>query len=235
MVLNELFKALSFGPAANLAIFGEGSGMIEEANYPRILNAVNQTFTALYSRFRLRQKTLVVRAMEGRLMYPLKPIHSALSTNPLSDKFIMDTVDDPFLGDILRIELVTDALGVAYNLNDRTENCRTVFVPAPDTLQLVKFEDLEEFMVEYRASHPKLALDNTDLEQTIDLPYAYQAAFLAHLTGKIYQSLNGPENSAKGVEFLAEWERLCGEHEFHNTDVAHQSNTNIRPALNGWP
>lgn len=236
MTLDDLFKDLSFGPAANLALMGEGSGITPETSYPRIINAINASLTELYTRFQIRQKTIVVRAIEGRYLYPLKRVHAFTDPTPGFDKFIMDGVGDLFMEDILQIQLVSGAFGELTNINDRNSNFQTVFIPSASTIQLVEPGINEEFMVEYRAGHPKLALETTDLASVqVDVPQVYLPAFLEHVAGKIYQSLNGAENTAKGTEHLQEFERLCGNHEIRNTDASHQSSSNDRPAINGWP
>lgn len=236
MTLDDLFKDLSFGPAANLALMGEGSGITPETSYPRVINAINASLTELYTRFQIRQKTIVVRAIEGRYLYPLEKIHAFTDVTPGIDKFIMDSVDAPFVGDILQIQLVSGAFGELTSINDRNASSRTVFIPSASTLQLVDPGFDEEFMVEYRAGHPKLALETTNLASIkVDVPQVYLPAFLEHVAGKIYQSLNGAENTAKGIEHLQEFERLCGNHEIRNTDASHQSSSNERPAINGWP
>lgn len=234
MKLGEIFQNLSHGPMGNLALLGEGSGVIPEASYPRLTALLNSALGSLYSKFRLSQKTLILQAQEGMYLYYLRPQFSLYSGIPGSVKYILDTFDEPFLDDIQRIELISDSDGNQYDINNRTAISGTVFVPAFDCIQLLEPVAGAQYTVEYRATHAKIPLGNTDMELDIQVPSAYLETLLTEMAGKHYRSMNGQDNTLKGQEFLSESANLVSEHQQNNTDLASQSSTNMRPKINGW-
>jgi hypothetical protein len=232
--LGDVIEGLSFGPAANLALLGEGSGVVPESSHNRLVFLVNQALTALYGRFRLSQKTVTVLAIDCVSTYNLRPEHAQTNGALGYAKYILDTEEDRFLGDVLRVELVSDTCGNEYNINDRKSPCGNILIPSFDQIQIVNPLVGYEYVLEYRANHPKLLTGEDLLEQEVRLPEAYHAALYFHVAGQIYESMNGQDNTLKGQEYKGEYERLCVEHENRNTDAAAQSSTNVRPDINGW-
>ena len=66
MQLQEFLARLSYGPLSNLALGGDGSGVIPLVQVPRVTGMVEQALLALHGRFVLRSKELLIRATRNR-------------------------------------------------------------------------------------------------------------------------------------------------------------------------
>ena len=64
MKLPDLYRELSYGELSNLALGVEGSGAIAEEHQPRIVQFANEALLKLYSRFILKESTLIISAYE---------------------------------------------------------------------------------------------------------------------------------------------------------------------------
>ena len=53
LTFKALLPLLSFGKLSNLALLGDGSGVVPKESYPRVVMAVNAARTELFTRFRL--------------------------------------------------------------------------------------------------------------------------------------------------------------------------------------
>lgn len=205
--LGELFKDLSFGPLSNLTIGGQGSGVIPVAQENRILSLTNTGLTKLYTKFVIAEKELVVRTIADKELYPLRQIHA--DNDPGIDfKFIADTPEDPFLGDMVRILLVGDADGNELPLNDYNQDA-SVFTPKPDVLQILNAEADTIFHVIYQANHAKLL--TSEPTQDIDLPEPLQEALVAYVGYRILEPMNGEEHSRRANELKVKYESICSD------------------------
>jgi hypothetical protein len=70
----------------------------------------------------------------------------------------MDTVEDPFQDDMLKIEEVYDEAGVKYPLNDTSDE-DSVYTPSFRSIQVPYPDDATTVSVQYRANHPRISAD----------------------------------------------------------------------------
>ncbi len=225
MKLSELFRRLSYGELSNLVISGEGSGTINENKHPQIIQYANEGLLRLHSRFVLRENNLIINLFDHITNYVLK-VENAQSTMDSSVEypFIVDLVGEPFQGDVIKITAVADSLGGCHTLND-TADCRSLFTPRPDTLQVPHPVTDVALGVSYQARHPiirDVAIGGENLlDQIIDLPFFLEGALQSLVAHKVYSHMNTPENVAKGQEHLALADTICLEAEAK--DLVNQS------------
>ena len=210
MHLQEFLARLSYGPLSNLALGSDGSGVIAPAQVTRLTRLTEQGLLALYGRFVLQSKELLIRASRSRTSYPLIRAHALSDPTIGIDKFIIDTPAVPFQGDVLRVLQVFDEYGCERALND-TGNETGVFTPAPDILQLPLdpggTRAVDGYSVLYQARHPALTGENPPLL----VPDSLLSALEANVAYHVFTAMNGQEHSAKGAEWLSRYEMLCAE------------------------
>lgn len=205
MQLSEFLTSLSVGVLQNLAVGGDGTGEIPAKYKSRVVNTINQGLVALYSRFNILEKEVIVRAYDNQTIYPLKRIYADTNTTVVPQKFIADTVTSPFEEDVIKIMEVYDEAGCQLLLNDPAEEC-ILFTPSLTTLQITKPVTGNSYFLIYQAFHPKLSMVPT---QEIMLPLVLQEALEFYVAYKILSGMNGQEHAAKAAEHFANYERIC--------------------------
>jgi hypothetical protein len=213
MQLLELYRRLSYGELSNLAIGGEGVGVITEDAQPRITEYANEALLRLHSRFLLRENILFLRQIDHLTYYYLlkRFARSELKTPPCPNTphlYILDNDDEPFENDLIKILEVMDQDGCKLPLND-SENCKSLFTPQPNLLQIPDPIADRVLSINYQARHPKLT--HTDVCQEIDLPFALEGALTAYIAHKVFSHMNTQESSAKGAEHLQIYDLICQE------------------------
>lgn len=211
MTLLDILKDLTYGELSGLAI---GNLIIDESEnepdphvYERVVGYINLGLKEIYKRFFLRSKEIYVQQYDQITTYKL---HSAFaqtntaSTEPI--KYIMDTVDDPFEDDILKIEEVYDEEGNKLALNDVTDEL-SIFTPSFRHIQIPNPNNENMLAVQYRACHPKistsLATEPEDVE--VELPNSLHVALLQYVG---YRA-NIRTNMEKSADFWQQFEKSC--------------------------
>lgn len=231
MKLEQLFKNLSYGELSNLSIGNEGAGYISADDIPKLVMYTNQSLTALYTRFILNYRELVLKSYDHIAFYYLRPEFAQSNELPAHKKYIIDSPMEPFTGDVIRVLQVFNEVGKELPLNDN-EQYAAVYTPQYDCIQLTHPCNDDVFSVHYQATHP--ALKDDDLCQEIRIPFFLEEALQAHVAYKVFSHMNGQENSAKSQEHMQRYENICLE--VMEKDLVHTSvsNTNIKSYKWGW-
>ena len=254
--LRDLLEDLAFGPLNNLAIGGDGKGVIPAHMEARVLSYINRSLLEMYSKFILVEKEVVIRVMLDRTLYPLRKIHAdsfylpgpewsqpACCCTPGSDvtevcrcsnsvpKFIADSLAFPFEEDIIRILHVFDEDGIEVPLNDSSD-AYSVFTPAPDVLQIPDPIDRTFFAVNYQARHR--VLQPGECHQKIILPLGLKAALEAHVAYQVFSSMNGQEHTAKAQEYYSRYDLLCTDAEYKDLTLTSMTQDNCKLFTRGF-
>lgn len=227
MNIQELFRRLSYGPLSNLSMSGEGTGAILDDAKPKLISYANEGLLRLHSRFLLRESTLAIQVINSlTYYYMLKRFARSEITDPPCPNtpysYILDSTDEPFQDDLLKILKVTGIDGKEFTLNDN-EDRLSLFTPQPNLLQIPIILPDELLSIQYQARHP--TLDYADETQEMDLPFALEGALVAFVAGEVFSHMNGADNSAKGAEHMNRFEGICMEVEA--TDLISQSVSSI--------
>lgn len=233
--LREVFADLSYGHLSNLVIGSEGNGLIDDKHHGRIISLLNQGLDDLHGRFLLRERSLLLRAITGKTSYLLRREHAF--THPGDgggiNAWIVDSQDQPFTGDVLKVLNVTDEIGAPVTVNT-TKSVRApgvfqvsvekegpgLFTVDAETVEIPQPKTGDFYHVNYQARHPKLVNVDGDVEvlaQTITLPSVTYAALSAYVASQIFSGLGGPENSQKGLELMGLFEAACQQFVFNGT------------------
>lgn len=232
--LADLARDLSLGHVSDLPAYGIGDGVFEPSQVPKLLLRVNDTLRLLYTRFPLQRRTLVVEAIDGVHLYPLRVEYALTSGSLEPNKFIKDSVADPFRGDVLGIEHVFDGDRNELALNDR-QDCTSLHTPSFDVLQIDRPVTGDRYHVEYRAAHAPVPMDTTDLASIpLRLPAALLSAAKYHIAAGLHEGAGSEGAMTKAQSYLNAYEAECARLDQANTLNQSMVDTNTGPERGGW-
>jgi hypothetical protein len=220
MNLQEVFDQLSGGEFSQLSIGGAAAGVIDSNNYNNALGHLNLGLTALYTRFSLKEKEVVVPLVGGTNNYTLSPV------------------------DLIKIVKVQTETGWELPLNkaDSAYSCRTPTlnsIRVPDVI-LDKVDLPEELVtdsltVTYRANHPKLELGALSFPEdvVIELPASHLSALLYFVASRVNNPIGMSNEFHAGNSYYAKYEAECQRLELQGMQVEVEQ-YNDRASRNGW-
>ena len=208
LTLSQFLSQLSRGPLSNLSLSVEGSGTIEPARLPALIDAINDGLLALYGRFTLKEQCVLLELQDHITHYHLRPefaYSNTASTQPY--RYILDSALEPFMNDVLRIVSVQDHTGRPLPLNDpenpvslHTPKHRSLVVPCPAYGVVLA--------VTYQAQH--VPLYNGDLAtQFIDLPDVLLLALRNYVSAAMLNAMGTQETMIRAQNHTAAYESQC--------------------------
>lgn len=235
MELKELFTQLSYGELSNLAIANNGSGEIQEAAKPRIVNYANEALLRLYSRFVLKENDVIVKMLPGVTFYHLLTRYAEQSADPANleiTPYILDLSREKFEEDVIKILSIYDNDGCLRPLND-DNGWNSLYTPQHNTVQNPLPKVGEVLSIHYQAKHAKLIYDGAVITnpgpttdgnggngnsvsiqgtpQTIFLPDVLYGALTSYIAYKVFSHMGTPDSSAKAQEHMSMYEGICAE------------------------
>lgn len=247
MKLQEVFDQLTMGELSQLSIGGNEAGVINPANYNRLVPHVNLALTALYKRFPLKENRFTLELQSNRTVYSLTSKYAVSSRSSRETvRYIKDSLAVPFTDDIHKIEKVVASTGYEFSLNDESDEYG-VFTPSATVLrvsldvadQVMDLPDeLKTTMVEvvYRANHPLIIADGADLEPDLielELPYSHLEPLLLFIASRVHTPTGMTNEANLGNTYYAKYESACQQIELTNLRVD-QGSQNSRLYRNGW-
>lgn len=189
MLLSEVFDHLTHGELSQINLPGKTGVGIDSSVHNIIVSHLNVALIALYKRFPLKQASISVQMYTGINKYILLPKFAVNSGSSQPTKYILDTVDDPFTDNILKIERIITPDDIIDNtiqfnnvnstLGITTVDYNTINVPVPVSTDIMT--------VHYRAAPSTIITAGLDPETTeIPITYAlleplmYYIAYRAH-------------------------------------------------------
>lgn len=227
MTLNEIIDDLKYGELASHGMFATDLSMGDK---DKLIAHINICLTELYTRFPLLTKEFTLIQYSNITEYWIKSEFAktnTASTEPI--KYILDSVDYPFKDDLIRFECIYDEMGDEVIINNSTE-CNVTATPAMDMLQIPDPIDTNAWFVTYRAKHPLVTRDTTNLL----LPSNFKTALLAYIASRIYGSSTSQEHSAKSVSLYQQYELFCLQQENYGMVNKLDNEYNHKPEDRGW-
>lgn len=226
MVLKDIITDLQFGELNSHGMFFT---QLSSNNRERLVNSINMGLLALYTRFPLLTKELTLMQFSFITDYHLTIDHAKTYSGSSSIKYIIDSEEYPFLGDVIRVESVYDEIGDQLLLNNTTE-CKVALTPAMDTIEIPNPTDTNCLFVIYRAKHPSVKEDY----DTILLPEHFKPALLAYVAHRIYSSSTAQDQIALASAMMQKFEVLCTQ--FVEVGVANRDDGEFNCQFNkgGW-
>lgn len=219
LTINEIFQNLSYGVLQNLALGEEGSGFILETRRPAVVFNINEALDDLHRRFLLSEKILTIRVFDHITSYKIgmENTFSNLgvdydpSMEDPNGPYIIDSLDQPFQNDMIKILSAFTGSGYELPIND-VNSCDSIFTPHGSLIQVPDPSRLTTLVVEYQAHHPKLNYDVSDpdtLDQEVELPNVLHSALYAYVAYKSYSNMNTQESSSKAAEHFNMYQGIC--------------------------
>ena len=240
MRLQEIFESLAMGEFSQLSIGGQEQGVVNASNYPNVLNHVNLALTTIFTRFTLLEGRVVLALQDMRENYALTS-EFAVNGRSASDgvRYLLDTEDDPFKDDILKVERVLTEKGIELALNDKS-NPQSVTTPSAlklrvphTTKQCFKTDTLT---LVYRANHPKIKFREGYFEPArieVQLPESHLMALLYFVASRVNNPIGMTNEFNAGNNYAVKFEQECQRLESEGLEVD-QGSGNDRLERGGW-
>lgn len=206
MLLSELFEQLTHGELSQLdKATNEGLGITPES-YPFIVAHVNMALTSLYKIFPLRMQEAIIQQEESIATYFLAKKFAVNGGSNEPIKYLLDTVNAPFVDNVLRIDEVVNEAGDTILLNDvmeptsiHTPNYNSILVPDPVQGELLS--------VLYRADHDPILVEGL-IPNTYDLgiPNTLMEPLLFYIAFRAYASSPPIDGVSQSIGFLNKFE-----------------------------
>ena len=227
MTLEDILQQLQSGEFAFLKI-GEFETPEEQK---KVLAHISLGLTDLHKRFWLRSKDIIINILPDIREYVLSNKYNLRNIDTIYTKYIVDTVEQPFEDDLLRIERIFNELGEEQYLNDDYRE-ESFYTPAYNRIKIPISYTGKQVLVEYRANHPKLnpECDICDLE--IDLPPPLLDPLLLFVAHRAARSLN-PDQNAESNNYFQMYDIAC-KNVMNNSFQIVPERTNIKLDVGGW-
>lgn len=232
MNLSEYLRELSYKELSNLSLADSGSGSIKFDKIPFVVSCVNEALLRLYSRFVLKEASLIIELREWLSEYHLDSSHTVSQGHVSEDRYIIDG-EHPFHDDLIKVLDVFNEHGLRVPLNNAS-NPLSVFTPRVDVLQVpnpLLYRNI--LSLTYQARHPLLNF-HTNPTQEIELPDNLMGALSAYVAYSVYSTLNTTEATGAAQKYMQMYAALV--QETIETDTANSSisQDSSRFYANGW-
>lgn len=230
MLLSYIFTQLTQGEASQLALAGTDFIGIQPTDYEKVIPHVNLALTELYKRFSLKTRELTIQEHAEIPHYYLNDDFAVSNTASTEDpKYIIDTAEDPFTNDVLRIQSITDEEDEPVGLNDYNDE-NSIITLSPELLRVPSASDTGVLTIMYRAAPDVIPADETldPEEYDVALPVYLLEALILYTFHRMLSS--DPELSNN---LLLKFEASCNkvlELDLLMTDET----TNMKLENNGW-
>ena len=210
MLLKDVLNSLINNELGNLSI-GKPEWSDGKFSYTSLIQCVSLGYQELHKRFTLKKEHILITPIDGLHEYVLSYEHALSNSTSTADKYITDSVEKPFSGNIAKIDSILDWLGEEIKFNTtgfadevKLLDYRTIYLKNPDPDEPID--------VICRAIPPTITLPTEiDLDTyEIDLPFQYLEALLCYAAGRAYSN-RGAENASNNESaiFFARFEQAC--------------------------
>jgi len=214
MNLLNVFKDLSYGELRNNSIGNlipdDNESEPDPKDYAQILSHLNRGLDRLYGRFFLASQEIYIQQQEAVETYILDSLYAESNTAsviPIEDRYIADSVANPFLDNVLKIETCFDEEGNLLFLNDATE-VLSLFTPTFKSIQMPWPNEFNAVAIQYRAKHiPVVWTAGMDAELVeVAVPDSLYEALLNFIAYRASPKMDG---GAEAMAYLALYEQIC--------------------------
>ena len=211
MNLQDFCKKLANGRLSNTSMVEDSGGLIiKVAHRTKVIDAINEGLIRLYTRFILNEKDVVISLRDHITAYRLNSLYSETlyPQDGVEIPYILDLPGEVFVNDVIKILAVYDNDGCELPLNNNT-NCKSVFTPKFDTVQVPEPKTGKLMNVVYQAKHILLSIGEPLEEITLpDTLYGALEAYVAHL---LFADINSDDSKIRSDKQLIRYEQICSE------------------------
>lgn len=238
IVLQEIFDTLATGEFSNMKLGNSLQGTIEEANYPKIVNAVNLGLLNLHKRFPLRKGEFILHQHADVTEYYLREAYSGESGEMGSSKYIELASGASWPDDFIKVNSLWDEDNEEIPLNDAQYRDTGGFTPSFDVLRMTPRTPPITVQIEYRAKYPKIVIDETFDPENVELhiPDFIEEPLLYFVASRIFRGIaskatEGETTSA--ITYATLYRTACKEIENQGL-VTTDDDTGSQFNNNGW-
>ena len=235
MLLKELITQLVYGELSQLPIVDDHDQGELQGGFDAIMPHINLALTAVHKRLYLREESLILRQEVGVTKYFINEkfaVSNDASAAPV--KYIIDSIDDPYLGDSLKVETIHNADGDLLVINNSTED-QVIRTPTPNTISIMAPVANTDLTVTYRANHPKIDVLTFDADtQELDIPDFVLEPLLYFIASRVHASYPSiTDGSSQSLSYRQKYEASLSELSDHGL-VDTSSDSNQKLETNGW-
>lgn len=202
MKIKRIIEHLETGVLSKINLGGNTKMGVTSYNYPTIISAIELGLIELSQYFNLRQREVFIKQEDHIKIYELDVKYAVTNTASTEQyKYIKDTEDNPFTGDILRIEAVYDELGNELSLNDDNDP-DSLYTPSLISVQVPRPNAENTLSVIYSAGVTELKKTGDDvLEQEVYLPTVMLQALLMFVASQVILGKDSLESKNESLIF----------------------------------
>ena len=224
MNLQDVFTALTYGELKSLSLGNFSTDDYESKpdplNYAQIMSHITLGLTELHKRFWLRTEELYIQQYAHIQIYNLTWPYAATNTASTETyKYILDTVNNPFTDNVLKVEECYNEIGELLVLNNSTDD-ESLFTPTFRSIQVPNPVSANVLAVQYRADHPKLeyvkGMNPADID--IALPRGLLEALLYYVAMRNFSGLNTDDNH-EGNNYLKKFDASCAQYKLEGLNI----------------
>lgn len=210
------------------------SGAIQASDIPAVINQINMGLTALHTQFPLKERELVIQQFDHITEYKLNSLYALTNDDPsINYKYIMDSVENPFLDDLIRIERAFDEGGNSVPLNDDYAD-QSWFTVAWDTIQITRPVSTNVSIIMYRAKHPTIPVDVDTSRTLVDIPPMLEEALQAYVASRCYVALGNQSSAQLSSYYSARYNEQIDIVERKNSFHSSDGDSNIKLGMKGF-
>ena len=209
MKLTEIFHILEQGELQGQTSLIDTVTGVRPENYEKVISYVNLALTNLYERFNIKLGDSYILMLPGVSEYHLDSKYAVANPNGHpSVRYILDSTENPYKDNALKIIEAFTEIGEPLPINDRTEE-KSIFTPSQLSVQIPWKNDGDVINIVYRAAPGVIRLseydDIGDIE--VDIPRTYLEPLLYFIAHRHFASVGGksgtPTSQGYYQKFLA--------------------------------
>lgn len=234
MKIKRIIEHLECGVLSKINLGGNTTMGITSYNYPTLISAIELGLIELAQIFEFKHREVLIKQEDNIKIYELDVKYAVTNTDSTEPvKYIKDTPDNPFVGDILRIEGIFDALGNKLRLNDDNDP-DSLYTPSITSIQVPRPNAENTISVIYSAGTVELDKKGPDvLEQEVYLPNVLLQALTMFVAAQVTLGRDSLEAKNESLVYKKEYKEAVAQAIQYGAKVV-DNVTNINKERNGW-
>jgi hypothetical protein len=234
MKIKRIIEHLEHGVLSKINLGGNTTMGVTSYNYPSLISAIELGLLELAQVFDLKQREVFVKQEDHIKIYELDVKYAVTNTASTETyKYIKDSVDNPFIGDILRIEAVYDELGNKLRLNNDNDP-DSLYTPNVTSIQVPRPNAENTLSVIYSAGTVELRKTGDGLlEQEVYLPNSLLQALTMFVAAQVVMGRDSLEAKNESLIFERKYKEAVVTALNYGVKASDNTN-NINVERKGW-
>jgi len=234
MKIRRIIEHLEHGVLSKINLGGNTSMGVTSYNYPALISAIELGLIELSQLFDLKQRETFLKQEDHIKVYELDVKYAVTNTTSTATyKYIKDSVDNPFNGDILRIEAVYDELGNKLSLNDDNDP-DSLYTPSLTSIQVPRPNGQNTLCIIYSAGVVELRKTGDNLlEQEVYLPNSLLQALTMFVAAQVVMGKDSLEAKNESMVFERKYKEAVATAMNYGVKASDNTN-NINLERKGW-